>query len=131
MKRRLKIVRKQPVDLTTKTKLKPEQLERVKGYAGEGKATKYDENGELSLTLVRRLAKAKRKAKKYVLFTDEIGRRLYVADKTKVDLAPYETPYTFNKKEALIFYYGFDDPEVKRTWYGGYTGIFLWQTLNV
>lgn len=95
--------------LTNRTKLTPAQLEVVRGKAPEGLASRYDENGRQSLELTRRLVKAKQKAKRFVLFTDQLGRRLYVG--------ACEGEITFDKKEALQFYEGFDDPTVKSRWW--------------
>lgn len=129
MKRHIKIHRKEPVILTKKTKLKPDQLERVNGAAGNGLATRYDANGHQSLELTRRLAKARNKAKRYVLFSDQLGRRVYVADREKADLFPEDSPLTFNRKEALTFFHGFDDPERKKKHYNEYKP-FIWNVVN-
>lgn len=108
----------EPSKLAKRTKLRPDQLERVRGGSGHGQSTKYGPDGVQSLELTRRLLKAKRKAKKFVLYTDKIGRRLYVADpvlvkKRKDD----EIAITFDRKEALLFYQGFDDPEKVISYY--------------
>lgn len=92
--------------LTKRTRLNPEQLNRVLGSASEGEASKYSADGVQSLELTRRLAKAKRRAKRYALFTDQLGKRLYVASDDVGRL-------TFDKKEALQFFHGFDKPELK------------------
>lgn len=95
--------------LTNRTKLTPDQLATVKGRAPEGLASRYDETGRQSIELTRRLVKAKRKAKKFILFSDQLGKRLYVG--------MCEGELTFDKKEAMKFYYGFDDPTVKARWW--------------
>lgn len=94
--------------LTTRTKLSAEQLQRAKGQAAQGAASKYAADGTQSLELTRRLFKARAKAKKFVLYSDQHGKRLYLSNNTKE-----EFPLTFDKKQARIFYEGFDDPNVK------------------
>lgn len=96
-------------NLALRTKLTPEQLQRVKGQAGHGLASRYDKDGNQSLQLTRNLLKAKRKAKRLVLYTDQLGRRLYIADSAKIKLRGDEALLTFDKAEALHFYEGFDD----------------------
>lgn len=109
--------------LTKRTKLTAEQLKRVRGSAGRGVAASYTEDGSLSLELVRRLNLARKKAKKFCLYSDQLGRRIYVADKELIkkqlseeekDRAAY---LTFNKKEALPFFRGFDEPSDKTAYY--------------
>jgi hypothetical protein len=147
MKRKIKIPQKGKRDLTKRTKLNARQLERVKGESGQGKSSKFDPDGNLSLQLVRKLAKAKAKAKKYVLFTDQIGRRLYVADHDKIGNKlrqsntsnEEEACITFDRKEALEFFWGFDDPEQKRSYYNfehPFSGVeevdyLRWKILNI
>lgn len=102
--------------LAKRTALTPAQLERVKGEGG-GAASKYDSSGKQSLALTRRLAAARRKAKKLVLYTDQLGRRLYIGDRAKMNLRDGVLPLTFDKDEALIFFEGFDDTtQAARQW---------------
>jgi len=95
--------------LTRRTKLTTEQLTRAKGQAGNGLASRYDKNGTQSLELTRKLAKAAKKAKRFVLYSDQLGRRVYVSTYTGSEYAPL----TFDKADALTFIQGFDDPAVK------------------
>lgn len=94
--------------LDLRTKLTPSQLSRVKGQAGEGRSSRYNPDGSQSLELTRRLNKAKTKARKFVLYSDVVGRRLYLSANNK-EL----WPLTFDIKEALKFFEGFDDPGTK------------------
>lgn len=103
---------KQPVkklskQLSKRTKLSPSQLERVRGQAGGGLASRYNDNGEQSLTLTRRLAKAAKKARRFILYSDELGKRVYVSSEIA------DIPLTFDKANALLFFEGFDDPQAK------------------
>jgi hypothetical protein len=126
MKRHIRITRDEPIPLTKRTRLTPKQLQKIAG-AGNGEECKYNEYGRQTLELTRRLAKARRKAQKFVLFNDYYGRRLYIADREKVKLRPEEEAITFNIKEALTFFYGFDDPERKIGFYNK-TTKFIWQS---
>lgn len=108
VKRLTKIKPKLSRTLSRRTKLTPDQLARVKGQAGEGQASRYRADGTQSIELTRRLAKAYRKAKRFVLYSDQIGRRVFVSADTKL-----AWPLTFDKKEALKFIEGFDDPGTK------------------
>jgi arsenate reductase-like glutaredoxin family protein len=103
--------------LQNKKRLTQEQLERFRGESGKGLSQRFDERGEYSIELTRRLLKAKNKAQKFILYSDMLGRRVYVADKELVQLGREESALTFDKKEALLFYEGFDDPEVKQRYY--------------
>ena len=109
--------------LTNRTKLNPIQLKRAKGSAGRGESSVYKADGTMSLELVRRLHLAKKRAKQFVLFTDELGRRLYVGDFNLIDFSKAEKEnenlavITFSKAEALPFYEGFDKPEMKIEYY--------------
>jgi len=109
-----------PNELSRRTKLRPDQLERVKGGSGNGEASKYRNDGTQSLELTRRLFLAKKKAKRFVLFTDQVGRRMYVADPKMIDVKEGELSITFNKKEALQFIEGFDDPTITMPYYENY-----------
>lgn len=111
--RRFKIPERKKVDaneLAKRTRLTAKQLKRLKEEGGKGEHLKYSAKGEVSLELIRRLAIAKRNAERYVLYTDEIGRRLYVADR---EFVKQGAQLTFNIKEALHFLNGFDEPEIK------------------
>lgn len=125
MKRYLRITPDRKIDLTKRTSLTPKQLLKIDG-SGNGEKSKYDSRGKQSIELTRALAKAKRKSKRFILFTDQLGRRLYIADPSTV--TQDETPITFNRKEALSFIEGFDDPERKKRFYNG---TFDWNTLNL
>lgn len=57
-----------------------------------------------SLRHIRSLAKAKQRAGRFALFTDQLGKRLYVSKSNE------DYPLTFDKKEAREYYEGFDDP---------------------
>ena len=104
--------RKLSKNLANRTKLTPEQFERVKGQASGGRASVYDENGEQSLVLTRRLHAMKRKARKFVLVdTSLCPRPLYVSKNV-------DDGVTFQKDEALHFFEGFDDPSAKLSYYG-------------
>lgn len=117
-------MKKLSTTLTRRTKLTQDQLERVKQQEGNGEAMKFNEQGEFTLELGRRLNKAKRKAQKYVLYSDQLGRRVYVADRTKVNLTE-QKPLTFNQSEALTFLYGFDEEEVKIKYYSQFLNLTL------
>lgn len=93
--------------LAKRTRLNAGQLERVKGQAGNGLASRYLPDGSQSLELTRRLAKAQKKAKKFILYSDQLGKRIYLSGSLE------DYPLTFEKKEALTFLEGFDDPERK------------------
>lgn len=108
--------------LHKRTRLNPEQLKRLEQQSGKGLSTKY-EGGKVSLELVKRLVKAKKKSEKFALFTDQLGRRMYIADRELVGLERGCTPITFNLKEALLFYEGFDEPEIKIKYYNELTKL--------
>lgn len=126
-KKKKKFSRKDSQVLTQRVKLTQEQMDRVIAESGNGEAMKYNLKGdtwEMSLELVRRLNRAKKKCKKLLLMSTKYGRKMYVADrvhlikqldKEEIELAAF---LTFNKKEALIFYEGFDDIEIKKAHYG-------------
>lgn len=93
-----------------KTTLKPDELARVDGLAGDAQAARYGSDGKLvGAKTLRGLLKAKKKARKYVLYSDLLGRRVYIWDNSKTT----DTPLTFEIDQALQFYEGFDDPEKK------------------
>lgn len=58
-----------------------------------------------SLRHIRSLAKAKQRAGRFALFTDQLGKRLYISKSVE------DFPLTFDRSEALEYYEGFDDPE--------------------
>lgn len=93
---------------TSRVKLKPNQLKRVKELSGEGESSKYNAAGEMELQRVRGLAKARAKASRYVLYTNQLGKRLYITKEVNED-----APLSFTLSEALHFYEGFDDPITK------------------
>jgi hypothetical protein len=108
--------------LTRRTKLNPDQLARVQQQEGNGEASKYDANGQYSLELGRRLNKARKKAPKYILYSDQLGRRVYVADRR---YTMEEKPLTFTQSEALTFLFGFDEEQVKIDYYSQYLNLRL------
>jgi len=101
--------------LSNRTKVTPEQLERIQGMEGGGVASTYNEQGEKELSLIRKLSLAKRKAPKFVLYTDQLGRRLYIGDRALLKYKPKDqtAAITFDIKQALQFIEGFDNPSVK------------------
>jgi len=107
--------------LDRRVKLTTEQLDRLKKESGGGVSSKYNEAGEYTLTLGRRLNKARKKAPKYVLFSDQLGRRVYVADRKFVNLE--EKPITFNQDEALVFLFGFDEEQIKIDYYSNFLNL--------
>jgi len=122
--------RKTVEKLHKKTKLTLVELELLKAGGGKGDHIKYSANGEVSLELIRRLSIAKKKSPKYVLYCDQLGRRLYVADKELAGLDRDTMPLTFAKQEALYFLDGFDEPFIKQKYFQEKTG-FYFQTLNI
>jgi len=119
--------------LTMRTKLSEEQFARAERETGKAETHAYIKQGKeykKTLRSIRGLAKLWRAAKKYVLFTDQLGRRLYISDVDKVKFAAGEKPLTFQIKEALPFAHGFDKPEMKQQYWQEITGLkFL--TLNI
>lgn len=110
--------------LTKRTKLTTDQLTRARGQAGNGEASRYGTDGVQSLELTRRLAKAQRKAKRFVLYTDQLGQRLYIAK----DVA---APLTFDKAAALTYVQGFDMPELKvEYWNQMFRGLLKFTTTH-
>lgn len=106
-----------PNELSRRPKVSHDQLKRIEGGSGDGIASTFDRNGVKDYVLVKRLIKAQRKAKKFVLFSDQLGRRVYVADDRKERLRKGETPLTFDKNNALRFIEGFDDGNAKKVYY--------------
>lgn len=114
--------------LHKRTKLNPEQLQRVKDQYGDGDAGKYDPDGIQSLAKTRGLAKARANGKKFVLFSDRLKRRAYVG--------VWEARLTFEIKEALVFVEGFDSETMKKDYYNAYFKeqidvLFNWQIKNL
>jgi hypothetical protein len=100
---------------TKKIKLTKSELDRTINLAPNGQSAKFDKNGETSLRLIKSLAKAKLKAGRFALYSDQLGKRLYIG---AIKLTYYkadrsEAPFTFVKSEALEFFEGFDDPAKK------------------
>lgn len=108
---------KSPSELSKKPKLTIEQLDRVNGGSGNGAMSTFRSNGVKDYVLVKRLIKAQKKAKKFVLFSDQIGRRVYIADEEKETLKRGDAPLTFNRDNALKFIEGFDDGNAKKVFY--------------
>lgn len=113
-----------PQPLTNRVQLTPTQLLQVQGSAAEGLAARYNAQGKQSLELTRRLNLAKKRAKKFVLCTDQLGKRLYIGP-------PEIGRLTFEKSDALRFFYGFDKPEVKIGFYDKFFTLLKFQTQNV
>lgn len=70
--------------------------------------------------LPKTMAQLRQEAKvapKYVLYTNEFGFDMYVADADKIDM-----PITDNVKEALWFSVGFDNPDMKLAGWKARTG---------
>jgi hypothetical protein len=103
--------KKESKTLHKRAKLNPDQLDRVQKQYGEGEQSKYTNDGVQNLALTRALHKAKSKVPRYVLFSDRLGRRAYVAK------SEYESRITFELSEALEFIEGFDNPELKKRHY--------------
>lgn len=103
--------------LTNRVQLTDDQYKRAKGMAGGGEIAKYNpKTKKLELSLVKKLALAKAKAAKFFLFTDQIiGNlepiRLYLTN---------DTTLSTNRKEALLFVTGFDQPSAKICFYNSY-----------
>lgn len=111
-------------NLGNRTKLRPDQLERVAGGYGHGVIGKYDAQGQQTLKRTRAVHLAAKSAKKFVLFSDKLGRRIYVADAGLAVLTD-ELPLTFEISQALRFMTGFDDPEKKREYYNNYFQVAI------
>lgn len=117
--------KKPSVILHKYTKLSPQQLKRLEQMGGNGAHLKFSADGTVSLELLRRLELAKRRQPKYVLYSNEHGRDLYIADRDIVRVPKEQTPLTTNIKEALTFIQGFDDEEKKISYYGPLTKLNL------
>lgn len=112
-------------NLAARTRLTPDQLDRLKMSGNQGDHLKFATSGTQSLVLTKRLVAARKKCKKYVLQTTQLGRTIYIADWRIAKLAIGESPITFNKKEALVFALGMDDPETKIKYYNELTKLKL------
>lgn len=122
--------------LHKRVKLNPEQLSRVAGGYGGGEIAKYGADGIQNLALTRAYSKTKRTAKRFVLFSDRFGRRVFVADSAKLDLGEKGLPLTFDVKEALQFVIGLDDADRKKEYYNNWFQVgveikFNWLTKTV
>lgn len=114
--------------LTKRTKLTKEQLQRAKGQAPDGLASRYDTDGNQSLELTRRLAKAQKKARRFVLFSEQLGKIVYVAKSAEA------FPLTFDIKEARTFIEGFDNAHEKTAYWDSYfyyRGGLQWLTKHI
>lgn len=60
--------------------------------------------------------------KHFILFSNQFGFDLFIADK---DLTGGKLEITEDKKEALVFEYGMDNPEQKLTVWKAITGYNL------
>lgn len=92
---------------TKKIKLSPKQFEKIRGSADAHKFI-WDESEQKyvqTIRIIRGLAKALGKAKKFVLRVDtDHGKRLYLA----------HDGFVYSTKEAIHFSYGFDEPTTKQ-----------------
>lgn len=113
------------VQLHKFTKLTKDQLKRLEQMGGNGAHAKYTADGNLSLELVRRVELAKRKQPKFVLYSSEHGRELFIADRDLVKIEKEKSPLTTNIKEALTFIEGFDDENTKIQYFSGLTKLKL------
>lgn len=119
-----RVNKKTSVQLHKYTKLSPGQLLRLEQSGGNGARAKFSANGEVSLELIRRVELAKRKGPKYLLYTDELGRRTYIADRDlDQSIKREDLPLTFEIKKALKFYEEFDNDEIKKKYYHGLTKL--------
>lgn len=118
--------RKYSHSLSKRTHLTQEQLKRVAGQAGNGLASRYGKDGVQSLVLTRRLAKAQRKATRFVLYSDQLGKRIYVS--ATID---DNEQLTFDKKGALQFIDGFDNPETKVKYWNTQIPILKFKTTHI
>jgi hypothetical protein len=108
-----KVPRKSSNILHKFTKLSPGQLERLKESGSSGAHLRYTSEGRLSLELVKRLELAKRKQPKYLLYSDQLGRRCYVGNRDIMAIVREEKPVTFDRTQAMVFTEGFDNEEQK------------------
>lgn len=122
--------------LHKRTRLNPEQLSRVAGGYGGGEIAKYGPDGVQNLALTRAYAKTKSTAKRFVLFSDRLGRRVFLADAGKTVLVEKELPLTFEISQALHFVAGFDDADRKKAYYNDWFQVaievkFNWLTKTI
>lgn len=97
--------------------MKPEQFQKLKGHA-ESKQYRHDVKTDTyvkDITAIRGLAKALKRAKKFVLQVDTEFATLYIA---------YEG-FVTDRKQARQFAYGFDEEEAKLRMYTHLTGLKL------
>lgn len=74
--------------------------------------SKLDES-PYSVKHIRAIAKAKKRSGKFALYSDQLGKRIYV---TNIEFGE-PAPLTFDKTKAIEFYEGFDNPEYKISQY--------------
>lgn len=123
IKRKKEIKKKQSKYwLTHRTKLTTEQMERAKIESAGGQDKKYVETTtgvfKQNLALTQAMAKAFQKAQKYVLFSDEHNRKIFIAQDKQLGL-------TMDLEQARIFADGFDDPDFKAAYFGGLFNLKL------
>jgi hypothetical protein len=107
-------------------KLTQEQYQRVLQSEGLGQSHKFNPKTYVqSLSRIKGLDKMRKRCPKYVLYSDQLGRRAYVADWRIAKLTETESPLTFDKSEALVFYEGFDDVNMKKSYYEPLTKLKL------
>lgn len=104
---------------TPKTKLTKEQFKRLKGSI-DAHQYRWDEKKKLyikELIKIKGIAEAKRKAPTYVLGANvaKVGVMFIKDDGT----------LTYKKKEAKVFYHGWDDPQKHAQIWGKITGLKL------
>ncbi len=117
--------RKLSHDLTKRTKLSAEQLERARGQASDGLASRYTDDGVQSLVLTRRLVKASKKARKFILYSTQLGKDIYLSNAKEL------YPLTFDIKQARQFIVGFDDPKNKVNYWNLTTPAIQWMVKNL
>lgn len=118
-------MKKSKYKLSSRVHLTEDQYERMLNEEGEGASAKFEKTKdgyELSLRKARALLKAKAKARRFILYTDQIGRRLYIGDNSVLKLTD-EYPLTFQKHLALKFVEGFDSHELKSNYYSKLVGL--------
>lgn len=120
--------------LTNRVKLTPDQHARAQKETGKAEAAMYEPKGGdyvKTLRSIRGIGKAYKKAKKYVLYTNQLGRTLYAGDNDILKLPTVNeldepipcVPVTFNIYEALKFAMGFDIAERKIEHWNKITGL--------
>lgn len=99
-----------------KTTLKPEQFEKIKGTL-EAHQYYYNEGRQLyvkNIRNIRGVAEARRKAKKFILYTEVAGQELYLTPEGKLSAL---------RKEATQFCFGFDDTNVRCDYWQKVLGV--------